>query len=153
VVSGLIAGLLGLVLVGGLVMFIRGRKRPRPSADDTLVTDLLGPPDRPAIPAPHGQQETQPAPAPRAPQEAQPAPAPQAPQEAQPAPAPQAPQEAQPAPAPRAREEAKPAPAPSAPPAREDDWLETQLAWISAWSRRMNQQLTSAEQSEPDSKE
>ena len=116
-VSGLIVGLLGLVLVVGLVMFIRGRRRPRPSADDTLVTDLLGPSDRSAIPAPQAQQEPKPAPA-------------------------------RPA-----QQDGEPAPAPSALPAREDDWLETQLAWISAWSQRMNQQLTSAEQSEPDSKE
>jgi len=117
VVSGLIVGLLGLVLVVGLVMFIRGRRRPRPSADDTLVTDLLGPSDRSAIPAPQAQPEPKPAPAPPA------------------------------------QQDGEPAPAPSALPAREDDWLETQLAWISAWSQRMNQQLTSAEQSEPDSKE
>ena len=140
-VSGLIVGLLGLVLVVGLVMFIRGRRRPRPSADDTLVTDLLGPSDRSAIPAPQAQQEPKPAPAPPAQQDGEPAPAPQA----QPEP--------KPAPAPPAQRDGEPAPAPSALPAREDDWLETQLAWISAWSQRMNQQLTSAEQSEPDSKE
>ena len=82
--TGLIAGLFGLVFVGGLLMFIRGRRRP--SADDTLVTDLLGPPDGPAPstpgrPAPSTQareEGRQPSPAARAREEDEPSPAPRA---------------------------------------------------------------------------
>lgn len=53
-------------------------------------------------------------------------------------------------PAPPVREDAEPPPAPAAGPrpspaprpAGEGDWLETQLAWISAWSVRMHSQIT-----------
>jgi hypothetical protein len=53
-------------------------------------------------------------------------------------------------PAPTVREDAEPPPAPAAGPrpspaarpAGEGDWLETQLAWISAWSVRMHRQIT-----------
>jgi hypothetical protein len=37
---------------------------------------------------------------------------------------------------------AGPRPSPTARPAGEGDWLETQLAWISAWSVRMHRQIT-----------
>ena len=57
-----------------------------------------------------------------------------------------------PSPAPQAREDGQPSPAPSAPPAAAEDWLETQLAWIDAWSQRMKEQITSTEQPERHSK-
>jgi hypothetical protein len=152
-VSWLIAGLLGLVFVGGLLLFIRGRGRSRPSADDTLVTDLLGPPDLPAVPAPQARRDGAPSPARQAPDEAQRSPARQAPDEAQRSPAWQAPDEGQPSPALQAPEEDERSPVPPAPPAAEENWLETQLAWINAWSRRMDQQIASAEQPKPRSKE
>ena len=138
--SWLIAGLVGLVFLGGLLLFIRGRGRSRPSADDTLVTDLLGPPDLPAVPPRQLQRGGAPSPAAQAPGDGQPSPAAQAPEGVHPEPALQAP------------EEDEPSPVPLAPPA-EENWLESQLAWINAWSQRMNQQITSAEQPEPDSKE
>src|SRR5215831_2349645 len=49
-VRWLIVGLLVLIVLVGLVVFIR-RRHSRPAADDTLVTDLLGPADLPTIPA------------------------------------------------------------------------------------------------------
>jgi len=39
------------------------------------------------------------------------------------------------------------------PPAAAEDWLETQLAWINAWSQRMKEQITPAEQPERHSEE
>ena len=167
-VTGLIAGLFGLVFVGGLLMFIRGRRRP--SADDTLVTDLLGPPDGPAPstpgrPAPSTQAREEgrqpspaarkrrrgtPSPAARAREEGQLSPAARAWEERQPSPAARAREEGQPSPAARAREEDEPSPAPRA---GEGDWLEAQLAWINAWSQRMSQQITSTERPEPHGKE
>jgi hypothetical protein len=39
---------------------------------------------------------------------------------------------------------------PPAPPAEEGDWLQDQLTWITDWSQRMQQQITSAEQAERD---
>jgi hypothetical protein len=188
-VSWVIAGLLGLVFLGGLLMFIRGRGRSRPSADDTLVTDLLGPPDLPAAPtAPQEQRtrgpsparqarkESEPSSARQARKEGEPSSARQARKEGEPSPARQARKEGEPSPARQAREESEPSPAgqareeserptpqvsgegelspaSSAPPAEEGDWLETQLAWINAWSQRMNQQITSAEQPKPHSNE
>ena len=196
-----IAGLLGLVFLGGLVLFIR-RRRSRPSADDTLVTDLLGPPDQPAVPAPLGQRRGAPAPAAKAsppaakaPEESEPPPAAKAPppaakapgesepppaaktrkkgvrrfavqargggvrspaakaaEDSEPSPAVKAAENSELSPAAQAREGVEAAPAPPAP-AEDGDWLETQLAWINAWSQRMNQQITSAEQPEPGSKE
>ena len=53
-------------------------------------------------------------------------------------------QKAAPTPASQAGEEGEPSPAPSALPAGQDDWLEAQLAWIAAWSRRMNREIGSA---------
>jgi hypothetical protein len=151
-VSWLIAGLVGLVFLGGLLLFIRGRGRYRPSADDTLVTDLLGPPDLPAVPPRQLQRGGAPSPAAQAPGDGQPSPAAQTPGDGQPSPAAQAPEGVHPEPALQAPEEDEPSPVPLAPPA-EENWLESQLAWINAWSQRMNQQITSAEQPEPDSKE
>jgi len=190
----LIAGLLGLAFLSGLVVFIR-KRRARPSADDTLVADLLGPPELPEFPAPRtwddgpsspAQQEPEdgpPARAPRQPWRArrQPSPAPQtrengrpahaprqpSPAAGQPSPAPQTREDGRPArapgqpspaagppsPAPQARENGPPSTASSAPPAAAQDWLETQLAWIDAWSQRMKEQITSAEQPEPHGKE
>jgi hypothetical protein len=46
--------------------------------------------------------------------------------------------------APPVRQEVEPPPAPAAQPAGEDDWLETQLASITAWSARMHEQIASA---------
>jgi len=200
-VRWLIVGLLGLVLLVGLVVIIRGRGRFRHSADDTLVTDLLGPPDLPAVPAPQAQREGPPAPAahargedrpspaprarkersrppaPRPRKERGPSPAPRARAESDPSPAPQARNEGSPSPATQARKEARtspaprapkddrtspaprtragngPTPAPSALPTGEEDWLETQLAWINAWSRRMKERITSAGRPEPHRKE
>jgi hypothetical protein len=42
------------------------------------------------------------------------------------------------------RQEVGPPPAPAAQPAGEGDWLETQLASITAWSARMHEQIASA---------
>ena len=147
--SGLIGGLFGLVFLGGLLMFIRGRGRTRSSADDTLITDLLGPP---AL-GPRAREEGDPSPAARAAEKGQPPPAARAREEDKPPPAARAREEDKPPPAVRAREEDKPPPAASALPGGEDDWLETQLAWINAWSQRMNQQITPAEQPQPQGKE
>lgn len=91
----LICGLL-LALSGGLAVVTRWEDR-RPVADDTLVTELLGPP--PAW---------------------------------------------RPRPAPPVREDAAPPPVPVAEPAGEDGWLDTQLAWITAWSQGMREQIASA---------
>jgi hypothetical protein len=46
-------------------------------------------------------------------------------------------------PAPPVRQDAEPPPAPAAEPAGEGGWLETQLAWITAWSERMHDQIAS----------
>lgn len=46
-------------------------------------------------------------------------------------------------PAPPVRRGAGPPPAPAAEPAGEGGWLETQLAWITAWSERMHDQTAS----------
>jgi hypothetical protein len=91
----LICGLL-LALSGGLAVVTRWGDR-RPVGDDTLVTELLGPP--PAW---------------------------------------------RPRPAPPVREDAAPPPVPVAEPAGEDGWLDTQLAWITAWSQGMSEQIAAA---------
>jgi hypothetical protein len=241
----LIGGLLGLAFLSGLVVFIR-KRRARPTADDTLVADLLGPPELPEFaprtwddnrsslalqaredgpprraprqpsrarrqpspasqtpddcrpprapgqpsPAPKAREDDppasapgQPSPAPqtrkdgppaRAPRQSwrarrQPSPAPQAREDGPPARAPRQPSPApgrptpaagqpsptpgRPSPAPPAGEDGPPSPAPSVPPAGGEDWLETQLAWINAWSQRMKEQIASTEQPEPHSKE
>jgi hypothetical protein len=60
-------------------------------------------------------------------------------------PAPQPREEAEPPPAPQPREEAEPAAAPAVPPAGEGGgWLDTQLALITAWSERMEEQIASS---------
>ena len=91
----LICGLL-LALSGGLAVVTRWGDR-RPAGDDTLVTELLGPPPS-----------------------------------------------WRPRPAPPVREDAAPRPVPVAEPAGEDGWLDTQLAWITAWSQGMREQIASA---------
>jgi len=91
----LICGLL-LALSGGLAVVTRWGDR-RPVADDTLVTELLGPPSA-----------------------------------------------WRPRPAPPVREDAVPPPVPVADPAGEDGWLDAQLAWITAWSQGMREQIASA---------
>ena len=201
-VGWLIVGLLGLAFFSGLVVFIR-KRRARPSADDTLVADLLGPPELPEFPAPRtwddgphpsaprAQKHGQPARAPRArkdrwppraagraapnplaredghppptadrPSTASQQPAPAAgrpsPENGQPSPA--ASRQTSPAPgrvspAAQAQQDDGPSPAPSARPAGGEDWLETQLAWINAWSQQMKEQITSAVQPERHSKE
>jgi hypothetical protein len=136
-VSWLIVGLLGLVFLGGLLLFIWGRGRSRPSADDTLVTDLLGAADHPAVPAARARREGVPSPAAQGPGEGRLSPAPQGPGDGQPSAA-----------GPASGEDQR-SPAPTVPPATEENWLETQLAWINAWSQQMNQQITSTEQPEP----
>lgn len=204
-VGWLIVGLLGLACLSGLVVFIR-RRRSRPSADDTLVADLLGPPELPEIPARQtwedgprsaalqAQRDGRTARSPRArkdrwpPRAGRPSPDPQEREDGQcspapggptpdlqargdgqlsptpdtPSPAPGRPSRAsdqpspasgQPSPASQAREDGPPSPAPCAPPAAAQDWLETQLAWINAWSQRMKEQITSAEQPERHGKE
>jgi hypothetical protein len=45
--------------------------------------------------------------------------------------------------APIEQEDAQPPPVPAAQPAGESDWLETQLTLITAWSERMQEQITS----------
>jgi hypothetical protein len=91
----LISGLL-LALGGGLALVTRWGDR-RPVADDTLVTELLGPPSARRL-----------------------------------------------RPAPPVREDATHPPVPVAEPAGEGGWLDTQLAWITAWSQRMHEQIASA---------
>ena len=60
-------------------------------------------------------------------------------------PAPLPREEAEPPPAPQPQEEAEPAAAPAVPPAGEGGgWLETQLARITAWSERMEEQIASS---------
>ena len=160
----LIVGLLVLVVLVGLVVFIR-RRHFRPAADDTLVTDLLGPPDLPTIPASRARWTGTRPPAQQARRTGTPAPARQAREEGQSSPARQAREEGQSSPARQAREKSERSPAPPASgdgevrpaspasPDAEDDWLETQLAWINTWSQRINQQITSAEQPGPHRKE
>jgi hypothetical protein len=46
-------------------------------------------------------------------------------------------------PAPSGQKDAQPPPVPAARPASEGDWLEDQLALITAWSERMQEQVTS----------
>ena len=58
-------------------------------------------------------------------------------------PAPLPREEAEPPPARQPQDEAEPAAAPAVPPAGEGGWLETQLALITAWSERMEEQIAS----------
>ncbi len=112
----LIAGLLCMMALVALAVFARGWGHSHPPADDTLVADLLGP---------------RPARMPWAPQVRE--------ARARPAPAPPPRETAPPPP-----EHPEPPPQPAGPPAQDGDWLETQLAWITAWSKRMHEDITSA---------
>jgi len=121
--GSLIAGLFGLLVLVGLVVLARRRSHRR-GADDTLVTDLLGPPEAAGEPATQAGEE---------------------------AVSSHVPHKARPPSGPQAGEQAEPSPSVSGP-ADEGDWLESQLAWITAWSQRMHQQIESAGQPEPDGK-
>jgi hypothetical protein len=127
----LIFVLLGLLLLAALMVLARGLSSSRLPADDTLVTDLLGPPDLPAAPERRVWQE----PGRRAWQKAAPAPTPTAREVTVPAPSGQAPA------AGGSRSVARPLPPPG-----DEEWLDSQLAWITAWSQQMQQQITSADQ-------
>jgi hypothetical protein len=109
-----------LALLGGLAVLTRRGRRRQP-ADETLIAALLGPSQPPA---------------------ARVLPARQPPEE-----------DESPAvrvlPAPQPHEEDEPSPAVAALPAGEGGWLETQLASITAWSERMQKQIT-ASQADPD---
>jgi hypothetical protein len=107
----LISGLL-LALCGGLAVVTRWGGR-RPAADDTLVTELLGPPPARPRPAPPAREDAAPPPA-------------------------------RPRPAPPAREDAAPPLVSAAEPPGEGGWLDAQLAWMTAWSQRMHEQIASA---------
>ena len=137
----LIGGLFGLVLLGGLVVLARRRGRHHRAADDTLVTDLLGPRDAAAVPAPQAPAVAEPSPAPA---DAEPRPAPPAEEDARRPPAAPAGEGTEGPRVPRARIAAEPSPPPSGT-AAEGDWLDSQLAWISEWSQRMHEQIESAE--------
>jgi hypothetical protein len=103
----LIVGLFGLILLGALVVLARRRGSHRRGADDTLVTELLGPRDVAAVPAPQTGEEAERSPVPQAT---------------------------------KAGESSVPPSGQGA----EGDWLETQLAWITSWSRQIHQQIESA---------
>ncbi len=121
----LIIGLL-LALAGGLALFTH-RSRRRPAADDTLVADLLGPRTGPVPPVPQAPREHAGFP-----------PVPAARPAADRAPQPTAARGPQ-----AAADVSQPQPAAdSGPqPAAEGDWLDTQLAWITAWSAKMREQI------------
>ena len=72
----LIAGLFGLILLGGLVVLARRRGGHRRGADDTLVTELLGPREVAAAPAPPAGEEAERSPAPQATKAAESSPSP-----------------------------------------------------------------------------
>lgn len=115
----LIVGLFGLMLLGGLVVFARRRGSHHRRVDDTLVTELLGPREAAAVPAPQAREAAERPPARQAGEAAERPPAPQAGEAAE----------------------------SSLPPsglAPEGDWLEAQLAWITAWSQQIHQEIESA---------
>jgi hypothetical protein len=150
-----IAGLLVLLLVGGLIGFARVRERDRQPADDTLLAELLGedvpPPPPPPAPAPGDTVVLPPA---RTPDGTEILPVVSVPRAAE---VPEAPAAARPpAPAgtpdqraPDAPAEARAQPAPDAPD-EDGDWLESQLSWIRNWSQRMQDQIGSSGAQEPD---
>lgn len=109
-----------LALLGGLAVFTR-QGRHRQPADETLIAELLGPSQPPAVRALPARQppEEDESPAVRV------------------------------LPAPQPHEEDEPPPAPATLPAGEGGWLETQLASITAWSERMQKQIA-ASQADPD---
>ena len=119
----LIAGLFGLILLGGLVVLARRRGGHRRGADDTLVTELLGPREVTAAPARPAEAEAERSPVPPAGEEADRSPVTQATKAVE--------------------------SSPSGPDA-EGDWLESQLAWITEWSQQMHQQIESAGRPGPD---
>lgn len=120
----LIAGLLLLLLIGGLAVSARAWGRGHEPTDDTLVAELLGdshPP--PSPPPPPSWTQTAVLPAVR-------------PQDRTTAPPDARPQDVRP-------------PEPAAP-ADEGDWLESQLAWIKNWSEQMHDQFGSGAHADPD---
>lgn len=138
----LIGGLL-LVLAGGLAVFTRWHRR-RPVSDDSLLAELLGTPVRPpAALLEHGPAGTPAVPAPRPPGGGTPRAATES--------------RSQLAAGSRRRLTAGSRPAPAAgggaqsaaegsaqPAANASSWLETQLAWISAWSERMHDEIAAS---------
>lgn len=111
---------LSLALLSGLAVFTRWGRR-RPPANETLIAELLGPSQPPAVrvlPAPQPQEEDEPPPV-------------------------------RVLAAPQPQEEDEASPAVVALPAGEGGWLETQLASITAWSERMQKQIA-ASQADPD---
>ena len=131
----LIAGLFGLILLGGLVVLARRRGGHRRGADDTLVTELLGPREVAAAPARPAEAEAERSPVPPAGEEAERSPGPPAEEGADRSPVTQATKAVE--------------SSPSGPDA-EGDWLESQLAWITEWSQQMHQQIESAGRPGPD---
>jgi len=116
----LITGLL-LAVLCGLMVLTRWAHR-RPVTDDTLLADLLGPPTGQAPPAPPERADVEP-PVGRADVEP-----------------PVGRADVDPSPG---RADLEPMPVPTAQPAGEDNWLETQIASIAAWSERMQEQIAS----------
>ena len=116
----LITGLLLAVLCG--LMVLTRWARHRPVTDDTLLADLLGPPAGQAPPAPPEWEDVERAAGwedvePRGGREG-----------------------AEPS---LGRADLEPTPVLAAQPAGEEDWLETQIASIAAWSERMQEQIAS----------
>ena len=144
-----IVGLVALALLVSFVVLARRRGSHRRGADDTLVTDLLGPREMAAAPASPAGDEAERPPAPQARDEAERPPAPQTPDEADRPPAPQAEEEADRPPVPSGTRTVEPSSSPSGP-AADGDWLEDQLAWIAEWSQQMHQQIESAGQARTD---
>jgi hypothetical protein len=110
-----------LALLGGLAVLTRRGRRRQP-ADETLIAAPLGPSQSPAarvLPARQPPEEEDESPAARV------------------------------LPAPQPHEEDAPPPAPATLPAGEGGWLEAQLASLTAWSERMQKQIT-ASQADPD---
>jgi len=162
-----IAGVLVLLLIGGLIGFGRARERDRQPADDTLLAELLGedvtppppppplaavrlddpgvplddpgvPPDDPGVPL----DDTAVLPPAHTPDGTEIMPVLPPPQAAAVPSAPPAPRPAQAraTPEPPESRETPDQPAPDTP-AGDGDWLESQLAWIRNWSERMQDQI------------
>jgi hypothetical protein len=169
----LIFGLLVLLLVGGLIGFMRVREHDRQPTDDTLVAELLGediphPPDGTAVlSAAHPPDGTavlsaahppgdivHPAddiavlPAAHPPEDTEVLPVAPPPRAAEAPPIPNAPA------GPDSPASTVPAQSGAQPPAsggpEDGDWLESQLAWIRNWSQRMQDQLGSGTAQDPD---
>ena len=116
----LITGLLLAVLCGLTVLTRWARQRP--VTDDTLLADLLGPPAGQAPPAPPEREDAEPS---AGREDAEPS---------------AGREDAEPSPG---RADLEPTPVLAAQPAGENDWLETQIASIAAWSERMQEQIAS----------